>query len=523
MQFSLTLLGLLLVGQFTEAQHSELEVDNDYYDYFDLEDSNTVDSSIYAPSRRDWKTITDTVVKERTLMSLGCPRRAGMRDPAGKVSVVFTSPTTFEDVKIKLDPDDMNWTVMQLIEAGFNVTQNSVMYAHGWTEGPSQPWGRKLRRRYANIFRSAEKRPTYNLLFLDYHHDAHMFYRQTVSKVPALAALLAQFLNALKPFGCTMEQFHILGFSLSAHIVGVAGLILRRAGNPIRQITGLDPAGPCFFRDSDFAHEYTLSPDAANLVVTRHYGYNKLGAHALVGGLDILINGGKDQPVSGKISAYGRFKMLYGVSDHMAAVFHESGGVMSSECYDVAYKCDNYANFLDGACARCDPGEENHCYTIGTLISGANRALVPIYDRETRMFIKMGGKRYCLYHYQLVVELRQEASNLLRSLFDNAKIRVNLGTDTVVKPKKMLTCAGTVVYTVLVTSESQLSHSMDVTLATSTPVSIEEFRGVKLIRFNYMSHPIDSSRRAKSFGFCQNEANPLSFLPCEVQNRGIAC
>lgn len=528
MHLSIGLHAVMLLAGLSLASRPSLNTDQDYRDdYYDSEDNNAAANTTCQLGRRCWRTISDEPVKERPFMSIGCPRRAGLRYAAGKVYVILVSPTSFEDVRIKLEPEDLDSSVRRLIGAGFNVSQNSVMYAHGWTGGPKEEWGRKVRRRYASVF-ARRCAPTYNLLFLDYTQDAWFPYRRSVAKLPALGALLANFLDALRPHGCLMDSFHILGFSLSAHLVGIAGLMLRELNNPIRQITGLDPAGPCFFRDTPFSHEYTLGPDAAKLVVTRHYGYNKLGAHALVGGLDILVNG-KNQPADFRSAGgYAKFKMIYGASDHMAAVYHESGGVTNATCYDVAYKCANYTDFLDGACARCARGEENHCYTIGTLINGANRAPMPNYERNTRMFIKMGGKRYCLHHYQLVVQLKPGGApiRLLRSALDKAKLKVRLSSSRslAVAPKRMLTCANAIVYTALVTSETPLEPLMNVSLAIDSKLgATDELKGVASIRLNYMSHPSVSARRARSMTFCQSPVEPTSFTSCELETRGLAC
>ncbi|XP_042886759.1 inactive pancreatic lipase-related protein 1-like [Penaeus japonicus] len=93
--------------------------------------------------------------------------------------------------------------------------------------------------------------------------------------------------------GFSGSSVHLVGFSLGAHVSGIAG----HKYPGVARITGLDPAGP-LFEDGD--PESRLDASDADLVdvihtnagylLTGHFGYNEP-----VGHLDFYVNGGSSQ------------------------------------------------------------------------------------------------------------------------------------------------------------------------------------------------------------------------------------
>lgn len=52
--------------------------------------------------------------------------------------------------------------------------------------------------------------------------------------------------------GIPRRNIHIIGFSMGAHIAGFAGKkFIALNGGLLGHITGLDPAGPCFYHNDD--------------------------------------------------------------------------------------------------------------------------------------------------------------------------------------------------------------------------------------------------------------------------------
>lgn len=85
--------------------------------------------------------------------------------------------------------------------------------------------------------------------------------------------------------GINSSSIHVIGHSLGAQIAGFAGKTFKKlTGKKFARITGLDPAGPCFFEEKP---DSRLSRNDADLVDIIHtnagvYGYiNPIGPLAV--------------------------------------------------------------------------------------------------------------------------------------------------------------------------------------------------------------------------------------------------
>lgn len=451
------------------------------------------------------------------LISIVCPRKSDIHKPIGRTNIVLFSPVTLQDVVIKIDRNNLDSSVKQLIDGGFDLRNPSVMYVPGWRETATASWLRRIRRRYASKFKGDRKRPAINLLFFEFPEDTGRSYRKIAARVPALGKVLAEFFTAFSHrVAYRMTRMHMIGFSISTHIVGVAGRLLGRNGNPVRQVTALDPAGPCFFGKSDFAREYTLNPDAANLVVARHYGFGNLGARRSVGGLDIFVNGGREQPDSIRHSEK-YFIMRKNRANHRTSAFHEALASVNASCHEVAYRCDSYDLFLQGACGNCI--SETDCFHMHSLSRVTNQAHPLEYRRNTKMYILAGGNNYCLHHYQMIVLLKWNAPPEVVSAFKSGRIRVRIGSGEVT-PQRAITCRGTQAFTSLITSERRL-HVIDLRDITiyekRKPSENLSTSALKRIKLNYMSHPLEAERRSKSITLCPKGEDRMSTSTCSIR------
>lgn len=87
------------------------------------------------------------------------------------------------------------------------------------------------------------------------------------------------------------DRLLVVGHSLGAHIVGMAGQRMRSGKLPI--IVGLDPAYPLFTRKNA---SNRLSADDAELVQVIHTNGGHLSIPYPVGDADFYPNWGRDQP-----------------------------------------------------------------------------------------------------------------------------------------------------------------------------------------------------------------------------------
>lgn len=78
---------------------------------------------------------------------------------------------------------------------------------------------------------------------------AFLSYAEVTQNVPIVGRRIADMIELLIEHGIVSgpEKIHLIGHSLGAHVMGVAGHeIINRTGTPIDHITGLDPAGKFF-------------------------------------------------------------------------------------------------------------------------------------------------------------------------------------------------------------------------------------------------------------------------------------
>lgn len=440
----------------------------------------------------------------------GCPQVPGVSTFSGRAYVKFVSPDgSAASVDVDLAPGCETRASDELVSAGFDLGKPTLLYSHGWQETSERGWMQTIRERYATHYPAPAVEKPFNLLQFDWSQASHLMYPQAVLSAPLLGKWLGSFLNALSHrYNYTMDNVHLIGFSLSTHIMGATGNELKRAGNVARQITALDSAGPCFYTSSPFALANTLRPDAAQLVVARHYGDDKYGARAPIGGLDIYVNGGKNQPSvpTGGGRSRGKRDVLdaAGLRDHLATVLHEYNivGERATDertCQSVAYRCDSYDRFLRGACARCDSPAD--CVHLSPFEQAERRPDEGVTRRRTRMFIQTGPGARCLHHYQVVIEPKASASANTLDALGSGRARLELGVAGAAAARVgRATCGhGGPAFTALLTSPVELSQP---SLAGASIRSLAAAAEIASVQLNYMSHEDAGVRAAKSITLC---------------------
>jgi len=130
-------------------------------------------------------------------------------------------------------------------------------------------------------------------------------------------------------------NFHLVGFSLGGQLAGMAGRTYREVtGEHLARITGLDPAGPNFFkgnilRDLEFLGLYDkrLRAEDAVLVDILHSSL-LLSDWTPMGDLDFYPNGGKLQP-----DCHGLNLVSFGACSHLAAEKYYVNSVVNATLY----------------------------------------------------------------------------------------------------------------------------------------------------------------------------------------------
>jgi len=192
-----------------------------------------------------------------------------------------------------------------------------------------------------------------NVLYLDASSLIFLFYSRAATLVRIIGDLLAAQLWKFVQAGADPAKMHLVGHSLGAHISGFAGkgFAIRSGGEKISRVTGMDPAGPCFFNDTS---DLILSATDATFVDVIHTNGGLFGIIKSVGQVDFFPNGGEHQPGSTTIDG-----------DHIRSwkLFAES---VSYPQNFIGRSCTDWSSFEEGLCTNNPTAVMGYYATPGT-------------------------------------------------------------------------------------------------------------------------------------------------------------
>ncbi|XP_071056590.1 phospholipase A1-like [Onthophagus taurus] len=131
----------------------------------------------------------------------------------------------------------------------------------------------------------------YNVISVDYENVAKFpCYLQAVENSKTIARCLADFIETLstikiKDKSFSLEDIHLIGFSLGGQIAGKTGAYLKASGKMLSRITGLDVAGPLFYGPTTY-----LNKNCAKFVDCIHTCSGRLGKLFPIGHVDFYVN-----------------------------------------------------------------------------------------------------------------------------------------------------------------------------------------------------------------------------------------
>ncbi|VVC86499.1 unnamed protein product [Leptidea sinapis] len=126
------------------------------------------------------------------------------------------------------------------------------------------------------------------VLVLDTRVPFSRGYVSSAALVNAVARRLFRLISGAAARGHDPARTHLVGFSLGAHVAGIAGdLVRRRLNATVGRITALDPARPCFAG----AARRRLTRDDARFVHVVHSSAGVVGLESAVGHADVYVNG----------------------------------------------------------------------------------------------------------------------------------------------------------------------------------------------------------------------------------------
>ncbi|KAG7481109.1 hypothetical protein MATL_G00063230 [Megalops atlanticus] len=279
-----------------------------------------------------------------------------------------------------------------LVECGFNATAKTILVIHGWTmSGMFENWMHQL-------VSAIQKRETEaNVVVVDWLALAHQLYPDAVNNTKLVGLSIATMLDWLQDESqLPLENVHMIGYSLGAHVAGYAGTFVH---GTVGRITGLDPAGPMF---EGVESDRRLSPDDADFVDVLHtYTREALGVsigiQQPIGDIDIYPNGGDVQPGCGlgdvlSTAAAGNFVDVM-KCEHERAVHLFVDSLLNKDHLSFAYQCTGPDRFKKGICLSC---RKNRCNNMGYNAKKMRKRRNSKMYLKTRADTPFGG-----YHYQM--------------------------------------------------------------------------------------------------------------------------
>lgn len=282
-------------------------------------------------------------------------------------------------------------------DCNFNTETKTFIVIHGWTvTGMFESWVPKL------VTALYEREPSANVIVVDWLSRAQQHYPTSASYTKLVGKDVAKFVNWLQAeIDYPWEKLHLLGYSLGAHVAGIAGLLTK---HKVNRITGMDPAGPTFEYADSLS---TLSPDDANFVDVLHTNTRgspdrSIGIQRPVGHIDIYPNGGTFQPGCDlqntmlMVATTGLRNM-----DQIVKCSHERSihlfidSLVNQDHESMAFRCSSRDSFNKGMCLSC---RKNRCNKVGYAVNKIRTR------RSSKMYMKTREMMpYKVFHYQVKV------------------------------------------------------------------------------------------------------------------------
>ncbi|XP_067677583.1 pancreatic lipase-related protein 2-like [Haliotis asinina] len=243
------------------------------------------------------------------------------------------------------DYDELNYTDPSSVTASqFEPQKLTKIIVHGFANGGNTSWVQLMKDAFLKV-------GNFNVLIVDWEIGAAFpDYAHAVANTRLVGAQLKALIDLLIGAGLRLDDVHLIGHSLGAHVSGYTG---RRLGGKIARISGLDPAGPNF---KDVPIAVRLDKTDAVFVDVTHSNAGTLGITTPSGDVDFYVNGGKNQPGCPSSSFSGTLQSLFGGGDvacsHGRSHFLYAESLLTT-CPFTAYPCSNYDTFNSGRCLTC--------------------------------------------------------------------------------------------------------------------------------------------------------------------------
>jgi len=229
-----------------------------------------------------------------------------------------------------------------LAESGFSNKKKTKILAHGFQQS-GYTSGSILAMRDAYLLRE-----DCNFISVDWASLATFpFYIRAVTYSTLVGEQTGNLINFLVEQGADLKDFHVIGFSLGAHVAGKAGATVNGV---LPRITGLDPAYPLFSMVNTDQRLDTTDAEFVDVIHTHSGLLITSGLSFLdpIGHVDFYPNGGSAQVGCGLISGF-LCDMLEACS-HGRALDYFTESINSLTGF-TGVCCESYYKFQVGDCS----------------------------------------------------------------------------------------------------------------------------------------------------------------------------
>lgn len=239
---------------------------------------------------------------------------------------------------------------------------------HGFGSGGRRPWVTDM------VFKLLDYEDV-NVIVVDWEKGATLpNYVQAAGNTRLVGHKIASLIKSMSnKYKLTGNSFHLIGFSLGAHVAGFAGMEIRNSTRHlINRITGLDPASPLF---EGYEANDRLDPSDAQFVDVIHSNGDGVlrggfGSLQPMGHVDFYPNGGRVQVGCNSVILSALSDIIYGkwqsLCNHRRALNFFMDSFEFNKCRFKSFNCDSYDSYLRGDCFDCGQNNEK-CSYMGYL------------------------------------------------------------------------------------------------------------------------------------------------------------
>ncbi|KAF5287585.1 hypothetical protein FQA39_LY15862 [Lamprigera yunnana] len=231
---------------------------------------------------------------------------------------------------------------------------------HGYVENFQKVWLKNMTTEYL-------KKGDFNVIRVDWEKIAWSSYPKAVQGTQSVGFATGDLIIMLhKDYGLNLDQVHIIGHSLGAHVAGYAGKIIKSNLNTqIFRITALDAARPLF--EGIFALMKGLTKEDAKIVDAIHTDSGVFGRVDPIGIIDFYPNGGfAPQPGCSNPIPSSIYNIIF--CSHQISFNYFSKSI--NQMIYRANKCDSWFNFTHNKCKNSEVAVMGDGYEYSPSLTG---------------------------------------------------------------------------------------------------------------------------------------------------------